>query len=253
MCQLHQRLFSDFVADDYADLHRWIEDSGSNTDLDEILLVSKTDGMVVGYIFAQYYKSSEYLFVSYLGIDDENTKARKAGVALLLGSLLRYITKKGYPWKAIVGELEEFRRVNYGREVGYEPHAKKLMLVFQHCIRRLSSTYDLDTDVFRIFFDYLQPALRPEEIESRSKLDPRDLRQWVLFIPHERNVIRSANEQLYISKKEVLEILHFVLLQTYADAHRNSASFLNHLQSEWQRYKVDLPDRVEVTRSWRRV
>jgi hypothetical protein len=259
MCELHDRLFPhDVVGDNPTDIERWLEESRanvSNTALDDILLVSKFQNEVVGYIYAQYYKDSRYIFVSYLGIDDQVLEARQKAATLLLRELLKYARTSGYAWKGIVGEIEEYRRMNYGRENGYELRARKLMYAFQRDIRKIATKFRMHAEVYRLYFKYLQPALRVEDIEDRNALDERELKQWILYVPHDQNareIAKSEDGTLYISRHLTLEILQFILLQTYADAHQGNSRYFVHLEQELDKYAKLLPENVEVTREWRR-
>jgi hypothetical protein len=247
--ELHEQ-FPDAVADDFADVARWLEETHDN--LDDILMVSKLKNDVVGYLYAQYYRDSKYIFVSYIAINKDVPEARKHAAYRMLTKLLKYIKRQGYSWKALIGEIEEFRPRHYDRGVEYVPHARQLMVTFQLCIRKIALKLRLNTDVYRLYFEYRQPALRPEDILTRDTLDDRELKQWLLYMPRDKATLKRANGTLRMSKEEALGILRFVLLQTYADAHEGNQQYLAHLQRELATYTIALSQDIELTRSPRR-
>jgi hypothetical protein len=83
-------------------------------------------------------------------------------------------------------------------------------------------------------------------------MDKRRLKQWLLYMPRDPGSIKFANGVSYISKELTLDILRFIFLQLYADAHIGDAAYLAHLEQELDKYAKSLPENVEVTRNARR-
>jgi hypothetical protein len=216
------------------------------------LLVAKDESVVVGYLYATYYKTSSYMFVNYLAIDDSSINARRMAACRLIQHLLNYARKHRYKWRAIIAEVEEFEKVSYGNEQSYEPHARKMMRVFQHAVRKIAKKCKVNTDLYRILCEYHQPALRPDEIDQYDRTDSRDYKQWLLYIPMDESEVMSALGGKFLSKQAVLGIIKFIFLEVYLDAYATSQAYHGYLKRKAVELGESIPEMVEITADCRR-
>ncbi len=225
LCRLHQRLFSDHVADDYMDLERWLDEDSEarkrgDKRLDDMLFVAKSGAAVVGYLYAQYYADTRLVFISYIAIDDEARLPKNKIVICLFRKLIRYLESMSYDWRAITGELEEYKS---GTRHSALLHARTLMIVFQQSLRKLAQSYGIDTDLYRICIDYHRPILRPDEIGTT--IVDASFNQWLAFVPRNKDELISSGTSVFIQNNLAADVLRLILLETYADAFKDNATY----------------------------
>lgn len=253
---LHARLFNYDVADDSADFRRWLS-SRREGDFDDngcadLLVCAKSDGHVVGYVFCQYYLKNQCAFISYIGIDSDVTEARRDAVPFMLQYLAKYFLKRAWQWRFVIAEVEEYKRSNYGGSFEYVPHAKKLMLTFQHAAWKLRSRLKLNINVYHILRKYWQPALRPEDIEACEARDSRDFSQWLLYIPNKDYGLSRAGSATSMSSVIYIEIIDFLLCTMYADAFSGDGKYREYLSKHKELLLMDIPPEIEVSTDVRR-
>ena len=102
-----QRFPDDEIADSYVDIRRWIEEWSDSRnhplhDCEEILLARCVQSRVRSYVYAQYYHSSKFAFISYIATDKRDKEAVHVDMTALLVALLRIVRKYDASWKAII-------------------------------------------------------------------------------------------------------------------------------------------------------
>lgn len=240
ICEMQGTQFSDDVADSYEDMRRWVAEAleDGQSDLIDILLALKEGNLVSGYMYAQYYKSSQYLFVSYIAIDKSSIAAKKEGAQCLYSGLISLCLKHGYAWKAILAEVEESKKKRSN-------HGKTLMTNFSHAIRKLAPQFGADCRLYRLMVDYVQPILRPDEIIEGRESSP-EMTQWLLYIPRNTaDVIVRQQDKTFIAKDTAADILKNIFLNVYGDAYKEP-KYRNYLASQLKRQIDCLAELVEV-------
>lgn len=268
--RLHQNEFIAEVADEFEDLQRWVDEAAEArkkqpVKLDEFLLCAKADGAMLGYLFAQYYPSTQLIFVSYIAIDKEAAEARRVEskiVIQLFYELLKQLHKQGYQWRGMVGEFEV-------QKIGHlRPHAQVLLRTFQISLDKFcksaesaeKSHYSLPwhkpfqvkkTSLYRMCIDYKQPILRPEDLGTAVIDASYD--QWLVFVPSnpEQVIFRDAAGKVFVEKSLATDVLRLVLLETYFDAFPDNENYKTYLQAEFDKYVANLPSKVELKKNWR--
>lgn len=238
---LHQNYFSDNVADDHTDFARWIEEK--HDDFEDILICMKYDRKVVGYMFAQFYKKEEIVFLSYLAIDQTCAEARQKCCELLLQYLVKYVNKKKLKWRYIVAEIEEKKRSAITNKL--EMHAPQLMRTFQFAAKKVENIVGQRLIVYRLKCDYFQPILRPEDIGIVDN-NTEDFRQWILYIPNSANQIHKE-----IDKNKCKEIFEFLFKRLYSDSFVDNSEYQLYIKNELERQLSRVGETVYISDNWR--
>jgi len=251
--RIHDAEFVGDVADEYEDLKRWVAEAAQARTkrplrLDEFLLCVKSGQAVLGYLFAQYYTTSQLLFISYISIDDENVESKKKDtkvVLLLFNELLKQLQKHKYQWQAIVGELE------INKTGSLYPQAKILMRTFRNALYRFQAQYGLRTDLYRLCVDYQQPILRPQELDTAVVDASYD--QWLVFIPRDpgKMLLPKQGGSNFVDRSFVLNIFRSIYLEIYADAFPDNERYRDYLQAQLNKHVDRIPIKVEVTSDFR--
>jgi hypothetical protein len=225
---LEDENFSRDTADTYEDMKRWIGEieeglcEPGDWKVDEITLALKQGNNVIGYLFAQHYINRHIIFISYLGYDHE--AAREAAYdapARLLSELMEICNDSSRPpWKYLVGEVEEIKK-------GKTNHARKLFVTFQH----YSQLIDRTCRLFMLDFNYIQPAVKPEDIDRKVE-DWAALKQRLLLFVRDQTIIFTNHAgEPWLKGEEAVKIFGFVVNCLYAHG------FLD--VGEYQRYLAD--------------
>lgn len=221
---LHERLFDEAVRDSSEDIRRWVGEmeaarrDGTHLSLDEFLLVATRKSETLAYLFAQYYISSRYLFISYLGVDKTKREARAQGARTLLDALVDEIRCVHPDCRGLVSELE------FGK-------ARPLKILYRRHARRLGLR------AYQVCVDYTQPRLSPHSDAARSS-------QVLLFIP------LDLQSKSTLSKGEALSILRFILLEVYGDSFQHDPrlndAYRSQLQATFAEFERTLPSTVPL-------
>ena len=74
-----------------------------------------------------------------------------------------------------------------------------------------------------------------------------DINQWLLYLSRYPSEIIAKNNLLFIERQRIIEILNFIYLDVYGDAHEENEDYRKHLNDEVEKYKEILPELVQVT------
>lgn len=246
--ELHCR-FDESVTDELDDLKFWVSEVDYNFSrddeyrCDDILCVLKERGDVVGYLYAQHYIKRRFIFISYLAIDKSSLEAKHKGADKLLLWLMTHCDKQKIGWEYIISEVEEEKGEN-------RQNARNLMRTFQIAMSRLEKALRSRAKprVFRLCFNYIQPILRPDELESNVPEQSR--RQWLLYVPRSEGSLASDGPgNIVIGKQKVLGILENVLIYLYGGAFEGSEPYQGYLRDELLRYESMIQGEVRLVDS----
>lgn len=196
----------------------------------DIYLVAKHKGNVVGFLFCHHYPSRKKAIVSYFAIDDHNVVARKKASKALLNELGRLLESKTYDCEYLFFDVKR-----PGKGIAKEENSERKSRI-QHF---LSTARACGKVAYVLCFDYHGPKISMEDDTVERPL-------VLMFIPFACDVLTSVPKSL------VLEFLNFVYLDCYGDHYAMTdvrfTPYRQHLLEGIKGYESDLPDIVPVSR-----
>lgn len=248
---LEDRYFGSNVGEDIDDARRWLrelrqEKKKKINKWDEYRIILKHKGSVIGTLYASYCLTAKLLFLSYIVIDRSSDLAKHCGRDRLIYAMLRFLRRDRHSWEGIVGEVEEKKRDERSGKI--RNHAIEVMSNFQSSIEKFSKKA-MNSVLCRLCIKYTQPYLQPEQIESGfdGSDDASDINQWLLYLSRVPSEIVAEEEILFIRKKRIMEILRFIYLDVYGDAHVENEGYRKYLSAGLKKYEEVLPELVQVT------
>lgn len=248
--RLHETAFDIQVADTCEDIKDWVElnwhrRKAEETDLEELLLVAKSKGEVIGYFYGQLYHDDKFGFVSYLAKDHKLPDSEHAS-RLIVEELFRILDPEKTGWKAVIAELEEIKFIERdGRRI--DTGARRLLRLFGDSVRKASKSNGPAPGAYRLCVDYRQPLLRPEDLSNKEELSKdQSLKQWLLYIPFSRKDFIIEGGREYVTKAAAIDVMTFLLNRLYRDAFPDSEDYVKYLAEELKHYEQTLPEKVRV-------
>lgn len=223
--ELHQHHFPDpKVAESYADFRQYLgEGEGPGGDQD-IMLALKFKGEVVGYLYAQFFPASGFVFVSYIAINKlrEDVRHRRVGAMMLFEGLMGVLHASPKPWTAVIGEVERAR----GRE---RDRGRSLLHDFRYHTSKVILRLREHGQLFQIDFDYQQPVLRPEDLDDDLALF-EGLQQNLLVMVRDPSILTVAPDGARALPEEIAKKLFGALINDwYRGGHPESARYQAYL------------------------
>jgi hypothetical protein len=244
--ELQEREFADEIADNHHDMQRWIPEIDKNyaqdgdDKFDDIMLALKLLDDVVGYLYAQHYVNRQIIFISYLGYDENIREARHGkGPTELLKKLVQICQRSPRPpWKAIVAEVEQFKR-------GRSNHARDLFVKFRWYERGLQELLGTAGKLFILDFDYIQPAAKPIDI-GKSPSDSQ-IQRLLLFARDVNSLDKTPTGNYVLPGDEAVKLFDAVISCVYGDAHRDDEGYQQYLRDTLASYRPHLESGVSLT------
>lgn len=234
LIQLYTELFPDDSVDYTAEEIRELFDKQDepdglrHVDAEDILLVAKFKGAVVGFIFCHYYPERRKAIISYFGIDKNVLEARKFAAEVLLKHLEYLITRVHKECEYLFFDVARPGQM-LSREENLERKAR--INLFMQCARTIGKK----AYVFQ--FDYHSPKVSISE-------DTHERPLVLMFIPLKDDI--SAT----ISKEQVLTFLRFIFLDCYGDVYTvddpRFEEYQAHLRENIREFEKSLPDNVNL-------
>jgi hypothetical protein len=246
--ELQTESFRPEIADDLNEMRSWVAGSSGRNSLGDhhytfVVLALKERQTICGYVYAQYYESRRIIFLSYLVLSRSKMKsvhAAQKGAVMLLRILLRKCSRRGAEWQAVVTEVEE-------DPVHNNRSARAKMALFQNAAKKLSAEAGRSAvPVFKLPLDYVQPALRPEDI-SATRARPN--RQWLLYAPRSDKGLVTVDGKYFMTKTTTAHLLETLLMYCYADTFPDSPEYQHYIKGEFDRYLGSLTERTELTKN----
>ena len=243
--ELQAAEFSDATGDNYDDMKGWISEIDENyaqdgEKFDDIMLALKLRDEVVGYLYAQHYVNRQIIFISYLGYNEQIREARNGvGPTELLKKLIKICERSSPPWKAVVGEVEQIKR-------GRAKHSHDLFVKFRWCERGLRELFTTPGKLFMLDFDYIQPAIKPDDIKIDVSNAP-DLVQKLLFFARDVNSLhKDPTGKPVLTGDEAIKLFDAVISCVYGDAYRDDEEYQQYLRDTQARYRPRLEEGVRL-------
>ena len=195
---------------------------------DDIFLVAKCKGDVVGFIFCHYYKPRKKAIVSYYGIDKTNLQARISGTNVLIESLQKYLNDGENDCDYLFFDVENPSTAGT-KEAKRERRARKVVL------RQTAKEFGLTA--YELKFNYSTPKISFSEDTKEAKLS-------LMVVP-----LTVSIENL-LPRSTVNEFLDFIYLDCYGDIYENSDSryegYRKHLLEKLEKVKKEVPENVTI-------
>ncbi|HXY98636.1 MAG TPA: hypothetical protein VEI03_01460 [Stellaceae bacterium] len=213
LIELHQRKFNKSLGDDGYNIDRWFAEAIEEqrlgiAKLDEFWVVLKHGRNIIGYVNAQQYYKSNYMFISYLAVDREYEKAAAQFGILDISSLVRDGMQQMFD--ELLANTRTLPRAIIA-EIDKDTCDESLQRLFtMYAARRGWKLYKID-------MTYVQPAVT---IDQPDGILEQDL-ICVLGDEMQAEVRKMENMEL-LSRNGVLGILSFVLIEVYGDTYEHT-------------------------------
>ena len=247
---LLQDQFSEETVDTYEDMKLWVAEINSSLRepegwaVDEITLALKRGNDVVGYLFAQHYMNWKTIFLSHVGYD--HAAAREAahdGPAALLSELVKVCNEPSRPrWEYVLGEIEESKN-------GKNDHAYRLFVAFKRHAQLIDPKYQ----VFILEFDYIQPIVKPEDMDRGVDDAPARKQRLMLLVRDPTRVPKNSAGEFWLTGEEAVKLFSFVVSCLYAHGFPKDKKYQEYLFAFQARYKPRLKNGVRLIGDGRQV
>jgi hypothetical protein len=218
------------------DIIRWLNEydikrKDPNHTLEEYWLVGKIEGIVVSFLFFQYYTDTKLLFLSYYGVD-KNAQEKHH---LATGAMLEYFQKR------IRKQLSQCERIVYETECPASEDSRETKRRKKARIELFKAyAKNLGFTAYQIDIDFIAPRL---DIEKDTFFDEEHLAlSYIPFITSPR--LHS------IKKQEIIKILYFVYCQVYGDSYTEDEEkdkrYRAYVASVLEYYEATLPEEIKL-------
>lgn len=239
--ELMRKEFPPNVRDLDEDLERWLDKAEiyrkQTPPCDDIFLVATHadyNDIVVGLLYASYYRTLGFVFISYLAVDREFAKA-----AWNRGEYRQAISINQEVARQLLKRLDTLtnHNVHMVTEITTDDEIKNTEL------KRLFRKYahEFGQRLYKMDLYYLQPALDPASTSTHGLLS-----EDLLYLPGpaHRELINGR-----LPKDKALEIVEFVYKQIYAgnfDEIEDGAKYREHVEDTFRLVCDGLPDPVPL-------
>lgn len=232
LIELYTELFPDdtidYSAEELCDFFEKQEEGEGlrHVEADDILLVAKFKGAVVGFMFCHYYPERHKAIVSYYGIDKNVLEARKLAASVLLKSIEKLLVRKHKECEFLFFDV-----ARPGKELSKEENLERkarisLFMQSARLIRKKAYVFQID---------YHSPRV--------SMADETHERPLVLmFIPLKTQI------PTIMKKSEVMSFLRYIFFDCYGDIYRvddpRFEEYQKHLKEQVDEFEKVLPEEV---------
>lgn len=206
-----------------------------------LALVLKYQGVVVGYLTAEYFTHSRTIFLWYLFVDKKRLpahKVRQRGCLLLLAAMVKAADATGVEWRHIITEVEA--------EPKDLPRARAKLQLFQNAAEELSRRAGRDTvRVFKLPIAYRQPIL---DLRWLDDPEQHEVKEWLLYAPRQlRDGLHLSGAQVLMDKSLANSLLDTLLLKAYGSAFPSSDRYRAYCGRKFAACTTDLPAEVRLS------
>lgn len=200
--ELYERRLPDpNVRDASTDIRRWLgelrdEKVAGTAKLEDYLLLARTRTEVCGFLYAQFYPESGFLFVSYLVASEKSATSRKE-TTHALGEYLKADLRDS---------LQRCRGVVFELAAPASPTEREGWLGRYYCFARMAR--QAGVTVKRLEFPYVQPRLSPFEADGYEEAP-----QYLFY-----GRVNAAPIEATVSRDEVVALLRVLYMEWYAQA-----------------------------------
>ena len=234
LLELYVKLFPD-ESTNYSgeDIIKIIEQQNHKPELkhikaDDLLLVAKCKGDVIGFLFCHYYKPRKKAIVSYYGIDKSNLQARISGTNALIETTQTYLNGGENVCEQLFFDVEDEKTFRTKEE---KRRAKARKVILKQTAKEFGLT------AYELKFNYRTPKINIADETKEAKLS-------LMVIP----LLDSIENSLPCSS--VCEFLDFIYLDCYGDFYEITdpryEEFRKHLLEKLDKIKKEIPENVQA-------
>jgi len=195
---------------------------------DDIFLVAKCKGDVVGFLFCHYYKERNKAIISYYGIDKSSLQARIYGTDELIRTIQSYLISEENDCEYLFFDVEDPSSTR-AKDEKRKRRARKAIL--------RQTAIEIGLTAYELRFDYHTPKINLAEAVKEAKLS-------LMVIP------LSGSMENSLPRSTVCKFLDFIYLDCYGDFYEVTDSryedFKKHLLEKLDKIKKEIPENVIV-------
>ena len=232
LIELYIELFPDETIDYSADEIRELFDELSEPDgfrhvkADNILLIAKFKGAVVGFIFCHYYPERKKAIISYYGIDDKVLEAKKFAASALLKHLGRALIRKHIDCQYLFFDVAK-----PGQQLPQKENLRRKARIRLF----MQSARIIGKKAYSFHFDYHSP-------KAYLSNDTHERPLVLMFIPI-KGIISTT-----MPKSQIMSFLKFIFLDCYGDIYRiddpRFDEYQLHLSKIVNEFESNLPEKI---------
>ena len=125
-------------------------------------------------------------------------------------------------------------------------YSHDLFVKFRWCERGLRELFATPGKLFMLDFDYIQPAIKPDDIKIDVSGSP-DLVQKLLFFARDANSLhKDPTGKPIVTGDEAIKLFDAVISCVYGDAYRDDQEYQQYLTGTQARYRPRLEKGVRL-------